>query len=221
MHVQSCCFSNLNLLVFCRSRLPSPSSLYKLPNAVRRCAPVAYHDNVLLSPFPELGRDKTVPGSKLNSRVNKVTFPHFCQKFIIAAILHNKLNLQWNKRNAIYFTIEFHAVTRRNSLDFKYSGKRYVLTSFKTCFQTQSSQTGRGFPHETRILLRIKFPSFHLNDCQLLLVGQNLQKRSMVCQFCSSFDRLRVHFRLRKSRASIQGPQIRGRLGDVIQSKCI
>ena len=51
------------------------------------------------------------------------------------------------------------------------------------------------------------------------LGGQNLPKRSMVCQFCSSFDLLLVHLQLRKSGASIQGLQIRGKLGEVIQSK--
>ena len=34
MHVQSCCLANLNLLLFFRFWLPSPSSLLKLPNAV-------------------------------------------------------------------------------------------------------------------------------------------------------------------------------------------
>ena len=34
MHVQSCCFANLNLLLFFLFWLPSPSSLLKLPNAV-------------------------------------------------------------------------------------------------------------------------------------------------------------------------------------------
>ena len=32
MHVESCCFANVNLLLFCRSRLPLPTSLLKLPN---------------------------------------------------------------------------------------------------------------------------------------------------------------------------------------------
>ena len=57
---------------------------------------------------------KAISGSKLNSQVNKVNFPHFARKLIIAATFYqlheyNKLNLQWNKRNAIYFTVEFHA----------------------------------------------------------------------------------------------------------------
>ena len=32
MHVQSCCFANINLLLFFLFSLPSPSSLLKLPN---------------------------------------------------------------------------------------------------------------------------------------------------------------------------------------------
>ena len=32
MHGQSCCFANLNLLLFCRSRCHPPSSFLKLPN---------------------------------------------------------------------------------------------------------------------------------------------------------------------------------------------
>ena len=34
MHVQGCCFANLNQLLFLPFSLPSPSSLLKLPNYV-------------------------------------------------------------------------------------------------------------------------------------------------------------------------------------------
>ena len=111
-------------------RLNFYSSLY-IP--ARQCPPVAYRVT-----FPRAyGRSKARPseaisGSKLNSQLSKVIFPHFARKLKIAATFYrlheyNKLNLQWNKRNAIYFTVEFHAGTRRNSLDFNNSGGRITL----------------------------------------------------------------------------------------------
>ena len=55
---------------------------------------------------------------------------------------YNKLNMHWNKRNAIYFTVEYHAVTRRNLPNFKYSGNvTFWLTSFKTCFEAFANWT--------------------------------------------------------------------------------
>ena len=99
----------------------------------------------------KLGWDKAISKFFLKkiSRVNKVPFPHFARKFIIAAVSsvnyvheYNKLNIHWNKRNAIYFTVEYHAVTRRNSPNFKYSGNvTFWLTSFKTCFEAFANWT--------------------------------------------------------------------------------
>ena len=44
----------------------------------------------------------------------------------------------------------YRRVPRRNSLNFKYSGKRYVIDEFYNLFSiSQPSQTDRGFPHET------------------------------------------------------------------------
>ena len=50
--------------------------------------------------------------------------------------------MHWNKRNAIYFTVEYHAVTRRNLPNFKYSGNvTFWLTSLKTCFEAFANWT--------------------------------------------------------------------------------
>ena len=49
MHVQSCCFANLNLLLFLPSSLPSPSSLLKLPERAKesvRIKRVEFRENV-------------------------------------------------------------------------------------------------------------------------------------------------------------------------------
>ena len=44
MHVQSCCFGNVNLLLFYSFSLPSPSSLLKVPTVVIQ--KFCYHSNV-------------------------------------------------------------------------------------------------------------------------------------------------------------------------------
>ena len=50
MHLQSCCFTNRNLLLFCRSRLPSPSSLLVIQKFCNH-GNVTSHLCSLLRPF--------------------------------------------------------------------------------------------------------------------------------------------------------------------------
>ena len=116
-----------------RTSLPSPPLLFIAFFTSHRSPLSERLEQANCDTFPRAyGRDKAISGSKLNSQVNKVIFPHFARKLITAATFYqlheyNKLNLQWNKRNAIYFTVEFHAGTRRNSLDFNNSGGRITL----------------------------------------------------------------------------------------------
>ena len=115
---------------------------------------------------------QAISGSKLNSQVNKVIFPHFARKLIIAATFYqlheyNKLNLQWNKRNAIYFTVEFHAGIHLISIILG-DELRYWLVNLLS--NSQPSQTERGFPHEIGFLLCIKLPSLRMGTQRLISV---------------------------------------------------
>ena len=75
MHVQSCCFANLNLLLFLPSSLPSPSSLLKLPEGAKesvRIKRVEFRENVRAY-FHQGGTRNTVRNNEVSLRIERMS----------------------------------------------------------------------------------------------------------------------------------------------------
>ena len=72
-HVQSCCFANLNLLMFCRSRCRRASRLLKLPSILNKSKitklseKAAHNDKLSLTAFDHVRKNCFGQGNGTNS----------------------------------------------------------------------------------------------------------------------------------------------------------